>query len=114
MVGRFAQAQAAIQEAGLRFANATEVPSATIAKGSVVSVDPGVGTSQPKGTLIRIVVSSGPEQVRVPTVTGQNESGATDTLKAAGFNVEVKFDSLPAGDPNIGRVISKIFRKHER
>ncbi|HTO00927.1 MAG TPA: Stk1 family PASTA domain-containing Ser/Thr kinase, partial [Microthrixaceae bacterium] len=108
VIGRpLAQAQAAIQEAGLRFANATEEPSSTIPQGSVISVDPGVGTSQPKGTLIRIVVSSGPEQVRVPTVTGQNESGATETLKAAKFNVDVKFEPVSSGDPNIGRVISQ-------
>ncbi|MGB3411287.1 MAG: Stk1 family PASTA domain-containing Ser/Thr kinase [Microthrixaceae bacterium] len=108
VIGRpLAQAQAAIQGAGLRFANATEAPSSTIASGSVISVDPGVGASVEKNALVQIVVSSGPEQVRVPTVTGQNESSATETLKGAGFNVEVKFESLSAGDPNIGRVISQ-------
>ena len=52
-------------------------------------------------------MSSGPEQVNVPTVTGQNENSATSTLKGAGLNVEVKPKSVPAGDPNAGRVISQ-------
>ncbi len=101
------QAQSAIQAAGLRFGTATQAPSATIDEGSVISVDPGVGTSVDKNSVIQIVVSSGPEQQRVPTVTGQTESSATDTLKGAGFNVSVELEPLPSGDPNIGRVISQ-------
>lgn len=108
VIGRpLAQAQAAIQQAGLRFGNATQAPSSTVSEGSVISVDPGVGTSVPKNSVVQMVVSTGPEQARVPSVTGQNEANATETLKGAGFNVNVKFQSVPAGDPNIGRVISQ-------
>lgn len=102
-----AQAQAAIQAAGLRFANATSAASATVPNGSVIRTDPASGTSVPKNTVIQIVVSTGPEKVDVPTVTGQNESEATATLKGAGFNVKVVPQSVPAGDPNAGRVISQ-------
>ena len=102
-----AQAQAAIQAAGFRFANPTRAASSNVAEGSVISTDPAAGTPAKPNSVIKIVVSSGPEQVNVPTVTGQNVNSATSTLKGAGLNVEVKPKSVPAGDPNAGRVISQ-------
>ena len=102
-----AQAQAAIQAAGFRFANPTQAASATVPTGSVISTDPGGGASVPANTLIRIVVSTGPEQVKVPTVVGQSEADATTTIKFAGLSVRVVPQTVPAGDPNAGRVISQ-------
>jgi len=102
-----AQAQAAIQAAGFRFANPTQASSATAPNGSVISTDPSGGTSVAANTLIRIVVSTGPEQVKVPTVIGQNEADATATLKFVGLSVKVVPQTVPAGDPNAGRVISQ-------
>lgn len=102
-----AQAQAAIQAAGLRFANATQQASATVPNGSVISTDPASGTSVPRNSVIQIVVSSGPEQVDVPNVVGQTESDGNATLRAAGFTVQVRPQSVPAGDPAAGRVISQ-------
>ncbi|MCB1258358.1 MAG: PASTA domain-containing protein, partial [Microthrixaceae bacterium] len=102
-----AQAQAAIQAAGFRFANPTREPSSDVPEGSVISTDPAAGTSLKTNSVIKIVVSSGREQVKVPTVTGQNEDSATSTLKGAGFNVEVKPKSVASDDPNANRVISQ-------
>jgi serine/threonine-protein kinase len=50
-------------------------------------------------------VSTGAQQVAVPSVKGQTEAEATATLKGKGLEVEVDPTTLPAGDPNIGRVI---------
>ena len=102
-----AQAQAEIQAAGFRFANPTQAASATVPNGSVISTDPAGGASVPANTLIRIVVSTGPEQVKVPTVVGQNEADATTTIKFVGLSVRVVPQTVPAGDPNAGRVISQ-------
>ncbi|MCX6525731.1 MAG: PASTA domain-containing protein, partial [Actinobacteria bacterium] len=102
-----AQAQAAIQAAGFRFANPTQATSATVPTGSVISTDPSGGTSVAANTLIRIVVSTGPEQAKVPTVVGQSEADATTTIKFAGLSVRVVPQTVPAGDPNAGRVISQ-------
>ena len=102
-----AQAQAAIQAAGFRFANPTQAASATVPNGSVISTDPAGGASVAANTLIRIVVSTGPEQVKVPTVVGQNEADATTTIKFVGLSVRVVPQTVPAGDPNAGRVISQ-------
>lgn len=102
-----AQAQAAIQDQGFRFANPTREPSATMPEGSVISTDPPGGTPLPRNSVIKIVVSSGVEQVEVPTVTGQSEEAATATLKDRGFNVAVTPRSVPSDDPNANRVISQ-------
>ena len=102
-----AQAQAAIQAAGFRFANPTQAASATVPNGSVISTDPAGGASVAASTLIRIVVSTGPEQAKVPTVVGQSEADATTTIKFAGLSVRVVPQTVPAADPNAGRVISQ-------
>jgi serine/threonine-protein kinase len=102
-----AQAQAAIQAASLRFANATQAPSDTVPTGSVISTDPASGASVAKNSVVNIVVSTGPEQVKVPTVTGSTEDEATFTIKATGLQVQVVPQSVPAGDVNAGRVISQ-------
>jgi len=102
-----AQAQAAIQAAGLRPGNPTQAPSSTVAEGSVISTNPASGSSVPKNGRVDIVVSSGPEQARVPIVTGQTESEATNSLRGEGLQVQVVPQSVPAGDVNAGRVISQ-------
>jgi serine/threonine-protein kinase len=63
-------------------------PSDTVDAGRVISTDPAAGTTQPKGTTITLVVSSGPEQVTVPEVEGMSEAAATASLQAAGFVVD--------------------------
>lgn len=102
-----AQAQAQIQAAGLRFANATEAASATVPAGSVISTDPPGGASVERNSVIQIVVSTGVEQVRVPDVVGQTEADARDEIRDRGLVVAVTPQSVPAGDPNAGRVLSQ-------
>src|SRR5690606_20370054 len=80
-------------------------PSDSVPQGSVISTDPAPGTSVERDSVVRIVVSSGPEQVEVPNVTDQPESAATSRLESRGLNVEVRVESVPAGDPRDGRVI---------
>jgi serine/threonine-protein kinase len=60
-----------------------------------------------KGSSVDIVVSSGPAEVDVPNVTGQQAQAATATLFNEGFNVVVQqvagrppgivFDQNPSG-----------------
>jgi serine/threonine-protein kinase len=102
-----AQAQAAIQAAGLRFETADEQPSATVPNGSVISVEPGSGTTVDKNSTVRVVVSTGPEQIAVPNVMGNTEDEAVFTIKASGLQVQVVPQTVGAGDPNAGRVIAQ-------
>ena len=52
--------------------------------GRVIGTDPAAGTSLKKNAVVTIIVSTGREQVKVPSVTGQTESDATETLKGRG------------------------------
>jgi serine/threonine-protein kinase len=53
------------------------------------------------------VVSGGGNQSLVPDVAGQTEAEAKSVLNAAGLVWEVRFQNVPAGDENDGRVISQ-------
>ena len=43
----------------------------------------------------------------MPGVVGQTEDNATATLRSKGFDVDVVTKTVPAGDPNVGRVIAQ-------
>jgi len=62
--------------------------SSTVPKGSVISQSPSGGTVF-KGSAVTLVVSKGPEQVKVPAVRGKQEAQAVQILRAAGFQVQV-------------------------
>jgi len=63
--------------------------------------DPNAGEQLAEGSTVRIVVSSGPEQVEVPDVGGLDRNEANATLQNAGFRttfVEEASDDVPEGD----------------
>jgi serine/threonine-protein kinase len=51
---------------------------------------PGEGTRVEKGSRVRLFVSTGPEQVSVPNVTGLSRDSAQDSLRGAGLEVSVR------------------------
>ena len=59
------------------------------AAGTILSTDPIPGTTVPKGTVIKVVLSKGPVLVEVPNVEELTTAEATAILKAAGFKVKV-------------------------
>jgi serine/threonine-protein kinase len=85
----------------------TAEPSATVEKGRAIRTDPTIGTPLPAGSPIVLIVSSGSPTVVVPDVTGNTESEAQTAINAAGLITEVKYQNVPAGDANDGRVISQ-------
>jgi eukaryotic-like serine/threonine-protein kinase len=56
--------------------------------GTILSTDPIPGTTVPKGTVIKVVLSKGPVLVDVPNVVGMDVAVATTTLQNAGFQVK--------------------------
>jgi serine/threonine-protein kinase len=85
----------------------TAEPSATVEKGRAIRTDPAIGTPLPAGSPIALIVSSGSPTVVVPDVTGNTESEAQTAINTAGLITEVKYQNVPAGDANDGRVISQ-------
>ncbi|MDX6199222.1 MAG: eukaryotic-like serine/threonine-protein kinase [Actinomycetota bacterium] len=70
------------------------------AKGLVIATDPPVGTKLRPNSVVKLVVSKGPELIPVPDVQGMPEAQAKDTVNKAGFTyttVQVFSDTVPAG-----------------
>lgn len=84
-----------------------EETSSTIAKGRVIRTDPAIGTTVASGSNITLIISGGGNQSTVPDVAGQSEADAKSMLNTAGLVWEVRYQNVPAGDENDGRVISQ-------
>jgi len=107
-----------ISAAGLAVGQVTEQCSDTVSAGSVVGQDPAGGASVSPGTVVHLVVSSGPcppATVTVPDVTGQPLSSAEGILTESGLVsgqvTEECSDTVPAGsvvgqDPAGGASVS--------
>ncbi len=72
--------------------------------GTVLSENPGAGTSVKKGVSVALVVSSGAKTVSIPNVVGQTVASAESTLLAAKFVVTTRYINNPAA---VGTVTSE-------
>jgi beta-lactam-binding protein with PASTA domain len=91
-------AVARLQRRGLK-ADPTQQASTTVAKNRVISASPAEGQQVNKGSSVTLTVSSGPEQVDVPDVTGKSFDEAKPQLEAAGFKVTRKDQETADQDP---------------
>ena len=66
-----------------------EDASDDVPKGKIITQTPPQGSQVSTGTKVTITVSTGPEDVRVPVVTGQQLEDARENLESAGFKVVV-------------------------
>jgi serine/threonine-protein kinase len=98
-----ASAQNRLEKVDLK-SSQREENSTTVDKGRVISASPGEGEKVDKGSTVTLVVSSGPEQVDVPNVSGQSFDQAQSTLQNAGFRVN-RTDKESTKDP--GTVLSQ-------
>jgi serine/threonine-protein kinase len=102
VVGRTqATAEQLIKDADLE-PSVTEAPSDSVPAGSVVSQSPTKDQLVPLGTVVGIVVSTGPEQklVKVPNVVGLSQADAEKELSDAGLEtrvIENYSDTAPTG-----------------
>ncbi len=100
-------ATAELAELGLLLAEAAEPQaSETVAEGSIISSDIGVGESIDRDSTITVVVSSGLPFIQVPDIREMRGAEATTLLEDLGFTV-VAFVGSPnkkviATDPPIG------------
>ena len=80
-------------------------PSDTVEIDRVISTDPTGGSTTTKGSVVKLIISSGPAPKAVPNVVGATESAATFTLRSAGFTVVVL--QVPSIDASSGKVVSQ-------
>jgi eukaryotic-like serine/threonine-protein kinase len=59
----------------------------TIPAGKIIGTRPAAGTEVPRGSTVEVVISKGPDVVKVPSVQGMTLDQATSTLAGAGLTV---------------------------
>jgi eukaryotic-like serine/threonine-protein kinase len=99
-----AVAVAEIRRVGL--AAAVEKRQSATEKDQVLAQSPDAGTSVDQGSTVSIVVSSGEAKATVPNVIGKLRSSAVSALRAKGFEVAVKEQSVDVSAQD-GRVIDQ-------
>ncbi len=75
-------------------------PNGTVASGHVIGSNPPFGNLEPANTKVTLYVLTGPKQVKVPNLVGQNVSQAQNTLSNDGFSPAVRTNAnstQPAG-----------------
>jgi eukaryotic-like serine/threonine-protein kinase len=100
---RQGQAIKELEDAGLKVTVDSE-SSDKVKKDFAVRTVPSEGKEVTKGTRVRLLVSSGPEQIAVPDVTGLSRESAEARLRDDGFGVSV---AEQESDVTEGDVISQ-------
>ncbi len=78
-----------IRRVGLR-PSLEQENSRKVPLGNVIRSDPGPGKAIERGSRVTLIVSSGPKEVGVPDVKGQDQKDAVDRLREAGLSVVVR------------------------
>ncbi|WP_225734997.1 Stk1 family PASTA domain-containing Ser/Thr kinase [Pseudoclavibacter endophyticus] len=97
------EAQANIEALGFAVGEVAEEPSLETPEGQVMRMSPDAGVNAAPGTLIDLVVSSGPAVIEVPDVVGLTETQAQFAIEQAGFTYDenttiYQFSDVKAGD----------------
>ncbi|WP_075891394.1 Stk1 family PASTA domain-containing Ser/Thr kinase [Actinomyces provencensis] len=111
-----ADAQKAVEDAGLTWAEGPTVASDDVDEGKVAKVSPASGEPIAKGGTVTANISSGSSSSTVPDVTNQTQSAARQALQAAELSVGqfttqdapgVAKDIVVSTDPAAGQTVPK-------
>jgi serine/threonine-protein kinase len=97
------QAVQALNQVGFRVTQDLQ-PSLTVPKGIAIRTSPKENKLVPRGSEVRLLVSSGPPRVTLPDVVGQDKDVARGTLEDLGLNVTTE---LVNSDSPKGRVTAQ-------
>ncbi|TXL57433.1 Stk1 family PASTA domain-containing Ser/Thr kinase [Aeromicrobium terrae] len=106
----------ALENAKFVVGETTEQTSADVDKGQVISTDPEAGSEADEGSTVDLVVSSGPEQVSIPSLDGYSYDRAKKLLESDQYGLKVKKatqdsnepkDSVLNSDPPAGQSVDK-------
>jgi beta-lactam-binding protein with PASTA domain len=78
--------------------------SPKVPQGVVIRSDPSAGRPVDRSSTVTIVVSTGPQQVQVPDVTGENQEDAVARLREEGLSAVVR--EKPSSEP-VDTVVSQ-------
>ncbi|WP_175647375.1 Stk1 family PASTA domain-containing Ser/Thr kinase [Streptomyces cyaneochromogenes] len=80
-----AQAKDRLEDAGLELGKVERAYSDTVKRGTVISTDPGSGARIRHNDSVSLVISQGPETVKVPDLEGYKLDKARSVLKDSGL-----------------------------
>jgi serine/threonine-protein kinase len=96
-----ADATNTLKQAGLKVGTVTPEPSDTVPANTVIRTDPPVGTPVGRNFAVKLVVSSGPQPVKIDNVLGETAANAGADLAGQGFVVKSTSQAsqtVPQGD----------------
>ena len=98
------QAKAQLEDLGFKV-QVVDQASADVEKDHVIGTNPAAGANPNKGSTVKLLVSTGPEQVPVPSVVGKQRNDAENILRDAGFQVQI--NEVEAPDEKAGTVLDQ-------
>jgi beta-lactam-binding protein with PASTA domain/serine/threonine protein kinase len=100
------QAQDALAETSLGFGKSVERWNETVPEGDVVRSDPEAGTTLKPDAAVDLVVSKGPQPIKVKDWTGKDADDAVEAMEGKGLQVEIVDEEYDDDVPE-GHVISQ-------
>ena len=80
----------ALENEGFVVGSTEEKTDPDVPQGEVIEQDPEAGSMEAKGTEVTLVVSSGPDQVTIPSLNGFQYKEAKDLLESDKYGLKVK------------------------
>jgi serine/threonine protein kinase/beta-lactam-binding protein with PASTA domain len=100
------EAQRELENAGLRV-TVQEKPDASVPEGSAIGTNPAAGSQTELPGDIQLDVSSGPQQVQVPRLTGRTQQEASDALNEVGLELDPTVARAPSTPENLDKVVEQ-------
>jgi len=95
----FETAERALTNEGFTVADPVEKTDPDVPEGDVISQDPEAGEEADEGSEVVLTVSSGPDQVTIPQLTGFSYSEARQLLESDKYGLEVKKNEQESSAP---------------
>ena len=100
------EAQSQLENVGLRV-TVQERPDASVPEGSAIGTNPATGSQTESPGDIQLDISSGPQQVQVPRLTGRTQQEASDALNEVGLELDPTVARAPSTPENLDRVVEQ-------
>jgi serine/threonine-protein kinase len=102
------QAEIMIQDAGLRSGIRSEIESAVVSPGMIVTTDPPPNASAARESRVNLLISAGPSKVEIgmPRLTGRSIEEASQLLALLGLAIDETYEE-PRNDIAPGVVVSQ-------
>ncbi|WP_430334951.1 Stk1 family PASTA domain-containing Ser/Thr kinase [Rhodococcus sp. ACT016] len=82
-------------------------PDPVVASGNVIGTNPAAGTSVDEKSSVTLQVSSGPEQVQVPKLSGMTQDDAEKALGAVGLRLDPDLNHAPSDPSQLDKVVGQ-------